>query len=107
MPSTVLGPDQTQSQPQELFSFDAYKGNSLVSIFTCTSFCIVPGDIMWMSPQWFQTHQLRNVSSDYCATINCYRYDTQDCQRNFAEVITAGSFSKEKAADEILSYVLL
>ena len=27
MPSTVLGPDQTQSQPQELFSFDAYKGN--------------------------------------------------------------------------------
>ena len=90
MPSTVLGPDQTQSQPQELFSFDAYKGNSLVSIFTCTSFYIVPGDIMWMSPQWFQTHQLRNVSSDYCATINCYRYDTQDCQRNFAEVITAG-----------------
>ena len=87
MPSTVLGPDQTQSQPQELFSFDAYKGNSIVFRFTCTSFCIVPGDIMWMSPQWFQTHQLRNVSSDYCATINCYRYDTQDIElsTNFRE----------------------
>ena len=26
----------------------------------------------------FQTHQLRNVSNDYCATINCYRYDEND-----------------------------
>ena len=26
----------------------------------------------------YQTHQLRNVSSDYCATINCYRYDEDD-----------------------------
>ena len=26
----------------------------------------------------YQTHQLRNVSNDYCATINCYRYDDND-----------------------------
>lgn len=26
----------------------------------------------------YQTHQLRNVSQDFCATINCYKYDTED-----------------------------
>ena len=26
----------------------------------------------------YQTHQLRNVSDDFCATINCYRYDEDD-----------------------------
>lgn len=26
----------------------------------------------------FQTHQLRNVSNDFCASINCYRYDDDD-----------------------------
>ena len=29
----------------------------------------------------FQTQQLRNLSQDYCATINCYRYD-DDIQWN-------------------------
>ena len=23
----------------------------------------------------FQTNQLRNISKDYCAIVNCYRYD--------------------------------
>ena len=26
----------------------------------------------------YQTHQLRNVSNDFCATVNCYRYDEND-----------------------------
>ena len=26
----------------------------------------------------YQTHQLRNVSDDYCATVQCYRYDDKD-----------------------------
>ena len=26
----------------------------------------------------YQTHQLRNMSDDFCATINCYRYDEDD-----------------------------
>ena len=26
----------------------------------------------------YQTHQLRNVSEDFCATVNCYRYDEND-----------------------------
>jgi len=62
MPSCVYDSKQSRTvAPQELLRFDAYKG-----------------DVMWMSPEWFQTHQLRNVSNDYCATINCYRYDVDD-----------------------------
>eukprot|EP00088_Acartia_fossae_P017718 TRINITY_DN20135_c0_g1_i10.p1 TRINITY_DN20135_c0_g1~~TRINITY_DN20135_c0_g1_i10.p1 ORF type:complete len:530 (-),score=155.57 TRINITY_DN20135_c0_g1_i10:192-1781(-) len=47
--------------PQELLKFNAYKD-----------------EVTWMSPEWFQTHQLRNVSKDYCATVQCYRYDDND-----------------------------
>jgi len=36
------------------------------------------GDITWISPQWFQTHMLRNRTDDFCATIQCYRYEEGD-----------------------------
>jgi len=62
MPSSVYDKDSSKACiPEELIKFDAYKG-----------------DVMWMSPEWFQTHQLRNVSNDFCASINCYRYDEDD-----------------------------
>jgi len=48
-------------RPQELDKFNLYKN-----------------DVTWMSPEWYQTHQLRNVSEDYCATVQCYRYDDDD-----------------------------
>jgi len=48
-------------RPTELFKFSGFKG-----------------DTTWISPEWFQTHQLRNVTNDYCATIQCYRYDEND-----------------------------
>jgi len=48
-------------RPQELMKYDAYAG-----------------DCLWLSPEWYQTHQLRNVSNDFCATLNCYRYDEND-----------------------------
>jgi len=35
-------------------------------------------EVTWMSPEWYQTHQLRNISKDYCATVQCYRYDADD-----------------------------
>jgi len=59
MPSTVY--DTETFQPKELFHFDCHQG-----------------DVLWMSPKWYQTHQLRNVSEDFCATLNCYRYDEDD-----------------------------
>ena len=31
-----------------------------------------------MNDRWFQTHQLRNISDDYCATLQCYQYAPED-----------------------------
>ena len=36
------------------------------------------GDYTWMNDRWFQTHQLENVSNDYCATLQCYQYAPED-----------------------------
>ena len=36
------------------------------------------GDYTWMNDRWFQTHQLRNISDDYCATLQCYQYAPED-----------------------------
>jgi hypothetical protein len=35
-------------------------------------------DVTWIDRNWYQTHQLQNVSDDYCATIQCYKYDSGD-----------------------------
>merc|ERR1711872_1104558 len=44
-----------------------------LSKFTASS-----GDYMWMNSNWYQTHQLQNVSDDFCATLNCYSYNGED-----------------------------
>merc|ERR1719342_1523272 len=31
-----------------------------------------------MNSNWYQTHQLQNVSDDFCATLNCYSYNGED-----------------------------
>ena len=36
------------------------------------------GDITWISPDWYQTHQLKSNTDDFCATIQCYRYSDED-----------------------------
>jgi hypothetical protein len=36
------------------------------------------GHVTWISPRWYQTHRLQNDTDDYCATINCYAYGTND-----------------------------
>lgn len=36
------------------------------------------GQVTWISPNWFQTHRLDNNTNDFCATIQCYRYDFSD-----------------------------
>lgn len=36
------------------------------------------GDITWIGPNWFQTHHLKNRTDDFCATIQCYRYEEGD-----------------------------
>ena len=41
-------------------------------------FDVKKGDCTWISPNWFQTHQLWNSTTDYCATIQCYKYGEND-----------------------------
>jgi len=42
---------------------------------------IAKGDVTWISPNWYQTHQLiNNTSEDYCATIQCYQYGNENDQ---------------------------
>jgi len=42
------------------------------------SFAPTKGQFTWMDKNWFQCHQLKNVTDDYCATIQCYLYDDSD-----------------------------
>lgn len=41
-------------------------------------FDVRKGDVTWISPNWFQTHKLWNYTDDYCATIQCYQYGSND-----------------------------
>jgi len=43
---------------------------------------IAKGDVTWISPNWYQTHQLINDTpgADYCATIQCYQYGNENDQ---------------------------
>ena len=43
------------------------------------SFTATQGEISWMSPNWYQTHMLENVSKElFCATLQCYKYGKDD-----------------------------
>ena len=42
------------------------------------SFVASKGDVTWLSPNWYQTHKLSNQSSEFCATIQCYKYGPED-----------------------------
>ena len=42
------------------------------------TFDVKKNDVTWLSPNWFQTHQLWNSTDDYCATIQCYQYGKND-----------------------------
>ena len=36
------------------------------------------GDVTWISRNWYQTHRLVNITEDFCATIQCYKYDDEE-----------------------------
>ena len=43
------------------------------------NFTAIQGDVTWISPNWFQTHKLKNESNKlFCATIQCYKYGQDD-----------------------------
>ena len=41
-------------------------------------FDVRKNDVTWLSPNWFQTHQLWNDTEDYCVTLQCYQYGVND-----------------------------
>lgn len=44
-----------------------------------TEFHVEEDDVTWISPNWYQSHQLWNHhKDDYCATIQCYQYGDDD-----------------------------
>ena len=36
------------------------------------------GDFTWIDENWYQSHELRNTTNDFCATIQSYRYRDDD-----------------------------
>jgi hypothetical protein len=50
------------------------------------------GDATWMTPEMYQTHQLRNPRSDTaCITIQCYRYlNRDDVHHEFFDYLAPG-----------------
>ena len=52
----------TEMKP--LFKFDAKQGN-----------------LTWMDDNSYQAHELRNTTNDFCATVQCYRYQDDDAIR--------------------------
>lgn len=36
------------------------------------------GEYTWMNEHWYQSHELNNESDDFCATLQCYEYATED-----------------------------
>ena len=76
---------------------------------------ISKGDVTWISPNWYQTHQLINdVSGDYCATIQCYKYgdddDTQwpyfdyfDEKQTISEFLPNSDFEYTKLREDLLN----
>ncbi|XP_066935055.1 uncharacterized protein [Clytia hemisphaerica] len=43
-----------------------------------TRFDLNEEQMTWIGPNWYQTHRLHNNTDDFCATIQCYRYDFND-----------------------------
>jgi len=42
------------------------------------TFAATKGQFTWMDKNWFQCHRLKNVTDDFCATIQCYLYGDSD-----------------------------
>ena len=53
--------------------------SSLVdSVEPLMTFDAKQGDFTWMDDNWYQTHTLENITDDFCATVQSYRYGRDD-----------------------------
>ena len=53
-------------------------GNPPTTTDFIKKFDAVKDDVTWMDSNWYQSHQLVNTTSDFCATIQCYKYAAGD-----------------------------
>ena len=64
-------------------SLNVYVHNKTFNEKPLKKLTITKGDVTWISPNWYQTHQLKNDThddQDYCATIQCYQYGNDNDQ---------------------------
>ena len=53
-------------------------GNPPMATDFIKKFDAIKDDVTWMDSNWYQSHQLVNTTSDFCATIQCYKYAAGD-----------------------------
>jgi hypothetical protein len=72
--------------------------------FSTTAFS--EGDITWISPTLNQTHQLMNVGSSTCVTIQCYMYDGANrLHYDFFDYVDADGVRRQYTPDSDMDFV--
>ena len=75
-----------------------------VPAFATTAFS--KGDLTWISPTLNQTHQLANVGSKTCVTIQCYMYDgTNRLHYDFFDYVDADGVKQQYTPDSDMDFV--
>ena len=66
----------------------------------------VKGDVMWISPSLNQTHQLKNIGTTTCITIQCYMYDgTNRLHYDFFDYVDADGVKQQYTPDSDMDFV--
>jgi len=64
------------------------------------------GDITWISPTLNQTHQLKNVKTEACVTIQCYMYEgDDDVHYDYFDYIDSDGNKKQYEPDSDMDFV--
>ena len=77
---------------------------SVVEPFANADF--VKGDVMWISPTLNQTHQLHNIGTKTCVTIQCYMYDSTDSKHyDYFDYLDASGKVQQYTPDVDMDFV--
>jgi len=77
---------------------------STVEPFAVTNF--VKSYVMWISPTLNQTHQLTNVGTNTCVTIQCYMYDANNKKHyDYFDYLDAEGTVKQYTPDSDMDFV--
>ena len=50
----------------------------VIEVKPLMTFDIKQGDFTWMDENWYQTHKVENITDDFCATLQSFRYRSDD-----------------------------